>query len=124
MNVSKVKGLDKAIKALQKQGKKGLKAVEIGLKKAGLFMQRESQLLTPVQFGVLRNTAFTRSEGTLKDPVVRVGYTAAYALFVHENLQAKHPIGQAKFLEQPARQKRKEIKTIIVTTAKKEMKKP
>lgn len=50
---------------------------------------------------------------------VIVGYTAAYSLFVHENLQARHAgydltsstppkryvgVGQAKFLEQPARQ--------------------
>lgn len=35
---------------------------------------------------------------------VAVGYTAAYAVFVHENLEAKHKEGkQAKFLEGPAR---------------------
>jgi hypothetical protein len=33
-----------------------------------------------------------------------VGYTAAYSLFVHENMQAHHTVGQAKFLEQPARE--------------------
>ncbi len=35
---------------------------------------------------------------------VIVGFTAGYALYVHENLEAFHPVGQAKFLEQPARQ--------------------
>jgi hypothetical protein len=34
---------------------------------------------------------------------VIVGYTAAYAVFVHENLEAYHKVGQAKFLEAPAR---------------------
>ncbi len=34
---------------------------------------------------------------------VSVGYTQAYAIYVHENLEAKHPVGQAKFLEQPFR---------------------
>lgn len=38
------------------------------------------------------------------DGVVVVGYTAAYAIHVHENLQAYHRVGQAKFLEQPARE--------------------
>lgn len=33
-----------------------------------------------------------------------VGATQRYALIVHENLQAHHPVGQAKFLEQPARE--------------------
>ena len=32
---------------------------------------------------------------------VTVGFTANYAVFVHENLQAVHPHGQSKFLEQP-----------------------
>lgn len=32
-----------------------------------------------------------------------VGYTQNYALIVHENLDAHHPIGQAKYLEQPFR---------------------
>lgn len=40
---------------------------------------------------------------------VSVGYTAAYAIFVHENLQARHTKGQAKYLEQPARQMRGEL---------------
>lgn len=52
----------------------------------------------------------------LKDDVaVIVGYTANYALFVHENLEARHPVGQAKFLEQPARQNAKEYAAIIKT---------
>lgn len=33
---------------------------------------------------------------------VIVGYSADYAVHVHENLEAYHPNGQAKFLEQPA----------------------
>lgn len=35
---------------------------------------------------------------------VIVGFTAAYALFVHEDMEADHKVGQAKFLEQPARE--------------------
>lgn len=39
------------------------------------------------------------------DASVSVGYTQQYALFVHEDLTAKHKEGtQAKYLEQPARQ--------------------
>lgn len=39
-----------------------------------------------------------------QQPKVIVGYTAAYAVRVHEDLEAHHNNGQAKFLEQPARQ--------------------
>lgn len=36
------------------------------------------------------------------NPNVSVGYTAQYAIYVHENLEADHKEGtQAKFLEQP-----------------------
>jgi deoxyribodipyrimidine photolyase len=40
-----------------------------------------------------------------------VGYTAAYALYVHENKNAHHKEGQqAKFLEGPAREHREELR--------------
>lgn len=35
---------------------------------------------------------------------VAVGYTQAYAIYVHENLKSHHPIGEAKFLERPFRE--------------------
>jgi len=70
-----------------------------------------------------------KAEKTLaKDSVVIVGYTAKYALYVHENVEMKwkgkprkkpakgkywEP-GQAKFLEQPARERITEIKAAIV----------
>lgn len=64
------------------------------------------------------------------DASVVVGYTAAYALYVHENTQMKlkgqprpkgkpgvywGPSGQAKFLEQPARTLQPELAKIILT---------
>jgi hypothetical protein len=52
--------------------------------------------------------------GLKKDPSVIVGYTADYAIYVHENLQANHPNGgQAKYLEQPARELRTQLMEII-----------
>lgn len=32
-----------------------------------------------------------------------VGFSAQYAIYVHENLKARHKVGKAKFLEEPAR---------------------
>jgi hypothetical protein len=44
----------------------------------------------------------------------RVGYSAEYATYVHENLEAHHPNGgQAKFLEQPAREMERDLQRII-----------
>lgn len=50
------------------------------------------------------------------DVVVIVGYTANYALFVHENLQSRHTVGQAKFLEKPARTMRSELVAVVRAT--------
>jgi len=44
---------------------------------------------------------------------VIVGYTQNYAIYVHENLQARHPVGQAKYLEQPLRENAKGIAEVI-----------
>lgn len=44
---------------------------------------------------------------------VRVGYSAPYALKVHEDLEMFHSNGQAKFLEQPAREYRKVMASIV-----------
>ncbi|MCK9568736.1 hypothetical protein M0R72_07335 [Candidatus Pacearchaeota archaeon] len=60
-----------------------------------------------------------------KNPVVVVGFTQSYAVHVHENTQAHHQVGQAKFLEQPARQLQKQLGTIVeqVTSKSKDLEK-
>lgn len=116
------------VKALENAKLAKLKGLSNGLKKAGLFLQRESQKLVPVDFGNLKASAFTRAQGSKTSPEVIVGYTAAYAPFVHENVAMKlkgqarpkphlgvywGPAGQAKFLEQPARDNLKQITQIV-----------
>lgn len=49
---------------------------------------------------------------------VAVGYTQNYAIYVHENMEAIHPVGQAKFLEEPARTKHKELASIFTEVKK------
>ena len=154
--LSTVHGVDEILKNLRKSRLLVAAGFERGLKRAGLFLQRESQLLVPVDTGNLKGSAFTRSfyKGTATE--VYVGYTAEYAVYVHENLEAAHgaeynrkyanKIGpdrdsstgkylsrqerrkkkfsargerqQAKFLEQPAREKRPTILMIIYAEAK------
>lgn len=109
----------------------------MGLKTAGLFLQRQSQGLVPVDFGILKASAFTRAEGEGFSTVVLVGYTAFYAMYVHEMVEMKgkgkprrapskgnywDPAGrgQAKFLEAPARdaENRKKMLNIIKNICK------
>jgi len=50
---------------------------------------------------------------------VLVGYTANYAIFVHENLEAAHKPGKiAKFLETPFRENQSRYAKIIATALK------
>ena len=46
------------------------------------------------------------ADDTGRDCNIEVGYSAPYAIYVHEDLEVAHQNGQAKFLEQPARQNR------------------
>lgn len=43
------------------------------------------------------------------DPAVVVGYTAAYAVHVHEDMAAPHVTGNAKYLSRPLMRLRKEL---------------
>jgi len=109
--VTGVPGVINGMKAV----KKGLEGeLRLGLIRAGLFIQRESMLIVPVDTANLKNSAFTRARGFGALTVVTVGYTAAYAVYVHEDENATHKAGKEnKFLESVVRNKRKIILGII-----------
>jgi hypothetical protein len=87
----KIKGLDIVTKNLRTAGFLSGAGLETGLKRSGLLIQRASMREVPVDKGNLRGSAFTRKIGGAgAHSVIAVGYTAKYALFVHENLQATH----------------------------------
>lgn len=50
---------------------------------------------------------------------VQVGFTQRYAILVHEDLEANHPVGQAKYLEQPAREMQNALKVQIIDAVNK-----
>jgi len=63
--------------------------------------------IVPVDTGVLRNTGLVEPpEPTLDGVSVTLGFggpAAIYAAVQHERLDYHHPVGQAKYLEQPVR---------------------
>lgn len=135
-NLTRVTGVRTVIGNLMRADQRFRRGVSLGLKKGGLFVQRLSQKEVPVEFGPLKASAFTRAEGLGFQTKVTVGYTAFYALFVHEAVgmvlrglprlpnpphkgrywdpQGK---GKAKFLEDPVRYNRDEIGNIVRATA-------
>lgn len=57
--------------------------------------------------------------GSTQKVSVIVGYTQSYAIYVHENLEAHHPVGQAKYLESPYRRMKPELVKAIQLGASK-----
>ena len=88
--LSNVRGLRFVIANFNRAQERDGRTLNRVLKKAGLIVQRLSQLQVPVDEGILKNTAFTRARGRGFKTAVNVGYTAAYAIFVHEDLEALH----------------------------------
>lgn len=110
----KVTGKDRVKKALIKKGTRYAIGYQRGVFRAGLWLQRESQKIVPVDSGVLRDSARPIPSGTGFDTEVRVTYNTHYAVYVHEDLNARHKPGKtAKYLEIPARTGRKKMSQIF-----------
>lgn len=131
--INQVEGVRDVLNNLNRANQRIAEGISRGLRLAGLTLQRESQKLVPVDFGVLKNSAFTRVVGQGYGTVVSVGYTASYAMFVHEKVGMKlkgqprpggrgrywDPQGraQAKFIEEPSRRLAPELVRIIQQNA-------
>ena len=115
--IVKITGVNRVLGRMRKATKGYASRAERGLKNAGLFVQSCSQRIVPVDLGNLKGTAATDNiggKGFKTDIVVHYGAGADYAVYVHENLDARHKPGkQAKFLELVVRRERSEIFRII-----------
>ena len=86
----KIKGIQLALDNLYDKSEEIIANARKAMKQGGQLIQRVSQKLVPVQYGVLKASAFTRDISIEGKIIIQVGYTAAYALYVHENLDALH----------------------------------
>lgn len=112
------KGIQKAIDQVKRVGGNVPKAAAEGLSVAAELTMTKAKKQTPVLSGALR------SSGHVRRPVIRgskisveLGFggpagvgnmlgevsekDVGYAVYVHENLQARHKVGNAKYLERP-----------------------
>ena len=116
-----IAGLRKPINKYINEGKR-----RVGL--ACLHLQRESVKEAPKDLGNLHSSKFIRMMGTPVKPVGWVGYSAVYALAVHENPRSgktggKSPSGRPykhwarrgkwKYLEDPYKREQRKIKQIL-----------
>ena len=84
--VLEIEGMTALQKSIQKHRSVIGRKWALGLIEAGKFLLRESRWLCPIQIGNLWASGFVRNIGdnSWKADVV-VGYTADYAVYVHEN---------------------------------------
>lgn len=99
----KIDGIDDVLRNLDKAIKATPVAVAAGLYQEAQGVATQSRRYTPVDTGALRAShEVGRPKFSGRDISVEIsvgGPAAEYAPFVHENLQARHPVGRAKFLE-------------------------
>lgn len=115
----KVLNVKRVVNGLKKREKFLASGFSDGLKIGGLLIQAASQKQTPIEFGPLRNSHRTESTGRGFDTRVEVSCQAAYAIYVHEDMTARHAPGtNAKFLERAAREKSKEVVTLVKRMAR------
>ena len=105
-------GLGAVLKRLESKVSNIADGTKSGLIAAGLFVQARAQDNTPVDTGNLRASAKTSWEGEGLNTRVVVGYTGAYAIFVHER-KANHETGDWKFLERAVTENMGDILQII-----------
>ena len=133
----KVKGLDSVLKNLNKEIESIRGNTRKGLSKAGLFIKGEAVERAPVEFGILRNSAFSQlsSLASKDNSSVKVGFTAEYAAYVHEMPMINKGKsrqgtgkkgsywdgGENKFLEKAVKLNIKEILGIIQKEAGKDL---
>lgn len=132
----KVKGVNEILKNLNRVIQQTEGNTRKGLSKVGLFVKAEAVERAPVDYGVLRQSAFTQvSPLSFKGfPVVTIGFTAKYAAYVHEmpmklkgqprsgNRGVYWQGGENKFLEKAVKLNIREIVDIIKTEAAKDLK--
>jgi len=86
----KIKGLAQVRANLKKYSVDQAVVFNTRMFAAGLYLRKLSQHIVPTFSGHLRGSAFTRRFGVGFKTDVVVGYTAKYAVFVHEDLDKRH----------------------------------
>jgi len=91
-----VKGLGQIKNALSQVKKEHEKKKRKALTRIGVIVKADSVKLTP----------YIDVDGSKS---VFIGYTAYYAVYVHEDLEAYHEVGEAKFLDKAIKMNQKRI---------------
>jgi hypothetical protein len=96
-----ISGDKKLLRKLQALAESAPEATAAALYQEALGVMASAVKKAPVEFGVLRNSAYTSPPTKRKgEAVVEVGFGTNYGAFQHERTGLKHPRGgQAKYLQ-------------------------
>lgn len=111
-------GKGKALRNLSREIRNIERRTLQGMYAAGLLVKGHSQNMTPVDKGNLKASHYVVTGKTRSGLVVEIGCTADYSIYVHEDLDAHHNVGEAKFLENAIKNNKKRIVDTIRRLAK------
>ncbi len=94
----RIEGLEETMAALDAISSRVADAASSALVLEGERIMAESKKQCPVDTGALRASGSVLEE---ERGSVTLLYPLEYAVYVHEDLEAAHPTGKAKFLEDP-----------------------
>lgn len=98
-----ITGEDALLNSLRAFASQAGQAFAAALVQEAEVIMADAKARTPVDTGSLRGTGHVQPpQGEGDETSVTMGFggpAAEYAVFVHENLTAHHPVGEAKFLE-------------------------
>lgn len=125
-----VRGIEKVLLNLNAELSDKIKRSMAGVLAAGHIIEREAKRRVPREYGNLHGSGYARKaqDGST---AVEIGFSSAYALWVHENLEMKlkgkdrpsglgkywGPSGEAKYLENSLRDKKQEAFDMIAKYA-------
>ena len=120
--LSYIKGVDKVMNNLNKEIARIKNVTMEGLIEATILIENDMDRtppLVPIDTGNLRSSFFRDPRVVNGSPVIRFGFGASYAWWVHENVGAtfKRPGAGAKFLEAALKRNEAEILNIIAEFA-------
>lgn len=115
--------LNEWLRSMERDYKDGIEAGEEALEKAlRRYVYMPSQRLVPFDTGLLKSTGYVIAQRDARDRLVgAVGYDTDYAIYVHENPDARHKAPtQWKFVETPFAENAERVAEAVLAAILKE----
>jgi hypothetical protein len=107
------------LKGLEEARKRQLEAAALAIDQFAEHVLGDAQKLTPVATGALQASGTTSPIEMDGESITKeIGFNTDYAAAVHENLEANHAVGQAKFLETALRENAPKLGPFIASKLK------